>query len=62
MNNKPHWINVTGRPKNQKFRCSECGKECNCIATGCHSKDNNYCDYKFCPRCGVKMEGDTHEN
>lgn len=53
----PHWINVTGRYKGQKFRCSKCGNECNCIGRGNASKiGGNYCDYQYCPRCGVLMD------
>ena len=52
-----HWIAVTSRAKNQKFRCSECGKECHCIAVGNGRKHGqpNYCNYRFCPNCGKEI-------
>lgn len=54
---KPYWINITGRSKGQKFRCSECKGECNCISVGSADKFGyNKCDYKFCPRCGKEMD------
>ena len=51
----PHWINVTGRSKGTKFRCSKCQKECVCIFYGAN-KQTNTCNYEFCPRCGSKMD------
>ena len=58
MRKKPHWINVTGRGKGQKFMCSKCNGKCNCIAIGCADKYNmrNFCNYQYCPRCGAEMD------
>lgn len=53
----PYWINVTGRSKGQVFMCSECKETCNCIGTGNASKYRyNFCNYRFCPRCGMEMD------
>ena len=38
------------------FICSSCG---NIIYTDYSMKE---CDYNYCPNCGAKMEGDSHEN
>ncbi len=58
MKMKPHWINITGRSKGQKFKCSECQGTCNCISYGNANKygKKNICDYKYCPRCGKEMD------
>lgn len=55
---KPHWINITGRTKGQKFRCSNCKGECHCITYGNSDKygKRNICDYEYCPRCGKEMD------
>ena len=52
------FIAVTSRPKNQKYRCSKCGKECFCIAIGNSDRlgKRNYCNYRFCPFCGEEAE------
>lgn len=53
-----HWINITGRDKGQKFQCSKCKGNCNCIGIGCADKygKRNFCTYQYCPRCGTKMD------
>ena len=58
---KPHWINVYGLSKSQKFRCSECKNDCFCID---YSKDKNvnHCNYKFCPNCGKEMDLDVDKS
>lgn len=53
--NKPHWINITGRDKGEKFRCSKCQGECYCKYYGAY-KRTNYCSYQYCPRCGSEMD------
>ena len=49
------WIKTATTSKGQKFKCSICGGECNCITYGCAGKGVNYCDYEYCPRCGAAM-------
>ena len=51
----PHWINISGRSKGAKFRCSECKGECFCFYYGAN-KNTNKCNYRFCPRCGMEMD------
>ena len=48
-----YWENANGRPKTYIRKCSVCGKEAYFCGRGC--------SYKFCPNCGAKMDGDSHE-
>lgn len=59
----PYWINISGRTKGQKFMCSACFKECNCISIGSAEKwgERNICDYDYCPRCGLRMQTDKQK-
>ena len=54
MENKPYWINITGRNKGLKYRCSSCNNDCICIHYGAFKK-RTYCNYKYCPNCGAEM-------
>lgn len=46
---KPHWNKV--KFISNEFECSECK------STVAIDADVIECDYRFCPYCGVKMEG-----
>ena len=48
-------IPLTTRPKNQKFICTSCKKECYCIKFD-NDKKKIINDYNFCPYCGEKVE------
>lgn len=48
-----YWENANGRPKTYIRKCSVCGKEAYFCGRGC--------SYKFCPNCGAKMGGDSHD-
>jgi len=48
-----YWIKVHNRPKGQIYKCSKCGKDCNCIA---YLGKVSYCNYEYCPHCAEKME------
>lgn len=51
-----HWIKVAKRPKSLKFKCSKCGKICDCIK---YVKHKTVCDYKYCPYCREPMESEV---
>lgn len=50
-----YWEKIPDRPKSQKFRCSNCGRTCNCIKYKGH---RTVCDYKYCPYCREPMESE----
>lgn len=45
------WANAYSSGTNL-YRCTECGEYIEAIWTGGY-------DFKYCPNCGAKMEGDT---
>ena len=49
------WNRYDERPKNQKFICPHCNRVCH---NSMHANLRTYCDYAFCPYCGMEVEPD----
>lgn len=61
-----HGHNATSMHPVDEFVCSVCGFICNDYTEAVYDEDGDYtyyreCEFKYCPNCGAKMDGEVTE-
>ena len=54
-----HWIHVDELPSGGYFKCSECNRHIFLNFEWKVSFENPADEYRYCPGCGSRMDGDT---
>ena len=56
-----HWIHVDELPSGGYFKCSECNRQIFLNFEWKVSFENPADEYRYCPGCGARMDGDAND-